>query len=359
MEQSLLRWTAFITLLLSASFNVNAEGLPHTEAVYKNYARQWTYDGNVEAVNQATVSSRVSAQVAEIFYDVNDRVEKGALILRFNDEEIKTRLWQAEANLLAEQAQLKEVQARYTEAAAEAKRISDLYQRKQVTRSALDKAEADKAATAARVNVLNAQIKARQAEVEQAKVELSYTEVRAPYAGVMTKRWIEVGEMATPGQRLMSGLSLDDLRVVFSVPQNQLNDVMAAKLKVILPSGKHLSHLKKTLIPAADRLSHSFIIRLDLPQKLDAVYPGMTTKVTVFGREQSLLVIPKQALVRRAEVDGVYIFSQENVQFRQVRIGEEFGDGWVEVLSGIDAGEQVITEPDMALPYLKKQHDAS
>ena len=85
MEQSLLRWTAFITLLLSASFNINAEGLPHTEAAYKNYARQWTYDGSVEAINQATVSSRVSAQVPEIFYDVNDRVEKGALILRFND----------------------------------------------------------------------------------------------------------------------------------------------------------------------------------------------------------------------------------------------------------------------------------
>ncbi|WP_289283181.1 efflux RND transporter periplasmic adaptor subunit, partial [Methylophaga sp. UBA5088] len=228
MEQSLRRWIIFITLMLSVSLTVNAERMPHTEAVYKNYARQWVYDGQIEAVNQATVSSRVSAQVAEIFYDVNDRVEKGALILRFNDEEIKTRLWQAEANLLAEQAQLKEAQARYNEAAAEAKRIGDLYQRKQVTRSALDKAEADKAATSARVSGLNAQIKARQAQVEQARVELSYTEVRAPYAGVMTKRWIEVGEMASPGQALMSGLSLDDLRVVFTVPQKQLTEVMSA-----------------------------------------------------------------------------------------------------------------------------------
>ncbi len=357
MEQSLLRWTAFITLLLSASFNINAEGLPHTEAVYKNYARQWTYDGSVEAINQATVSSRVSAQVAEIFYDVNDRVEKGALILRFNDEEIKTRLWQAEANLLAEQAQLKEVQARYTEAAAEAKRISDLYQRKQVTRSALDKAEADKAATAARVNVLNAQIKARQAEVEQAKVELSYTEVRAPYAGVMTKRWIEVGEMATPGQRLMSGLSLNDLRVVFSVPQKQLTEVMAAKLDVLLPSGEHLTQLDKTLIPAADPQTHSFHIRLDLPQNINDIFPGMTTKVIAYGREQPVLVIPKQALVKRSEVDGVYVLAKQQLVFRQVRVGMEYEDGWVEVLSGIDAGEQVMTQPDRALVYLQQQHD--
>jgi|TARA_A100001391_G_scaffold762_1_gene1165 RND family efflux transporter MFP subunit len=343
--------------MLSVSLTVNAERMPHTEAVYKNYARQWVYDGQIEAVNQATVSSRVSAQVAEIFYDVNDRVEKGALILRFNDEEIKTRLWQAEANLLAEQAQLKEAQARYNEAAAEAKRIGDLYQRKQVTRSALDKAEADKAATSARVSGLNAQIKARQAQVEQARVELSYTEVRAPYAGVMTKRWIEVGEMASPGQALMSGLSLDDLRVVFTVPQKQLTEVMSAKLDVLLPTGEHLTLLDKTLIPAADAQTHSFSIRLDLPQKLNGIFPGMTTKVTAYGNEQPVLVIPKQALVKRAEVDGIYVLAEQRVVFRQVRLGTDYDDGWVEVLSGIDAGEQVITQPDMALLYLQQQHD--
>lgn len=357
MEHLFTRWIVFFILLFPVSFTVQAEAPPHAEAVFKNYAQQWTFDGSIEAVNQATVSSRVSAQVAEIFYDVNDRVEKGALILRFNDEEIKTRLWQAEANLLAEQAQLKEVQARYTEAAAEAKRINDLYQRKQVTRSALDKAEADKAATAARVNVLNAQIKARQAEVEQAKVELSYTEVRAPYAGVMTKRWIEVGEMATPGQALMSGLSLDDLRVVFTVPQKQLTEVMAAKLDVLLPTGEHLTQLDKTLIPAADTQTHSFHIRLDLPQNLNDIFPGMTTKVTAYGSEQPVLVIPKQALVKRAEVDGVYVLAQQRVVFRQLRVGTEYDDGWVEVLSGIDAGEQVIIQPDRALLYLQQQHD--
>lgn len=357
MEHSFTKWIVFFILFFPVSFTVQAEALPHAEAVLKNYAQQWTFDGSIEAVNQATVSSRVSAQVAEIFYDVNDRVEKGALILRFNDEEIKTRLWQAEANLLAEQAQLKEVQARYTEAAAEAKRINDLYQRKQVTRSALDKAEADKAATAARVNVLNAQIKARQAEVEQAKVELSYTEVRAPYAGVMTKRWIEVGEMATPGQALMSGLSLDDLRVVFTVPEKQLTEVMAAKLDVLLPTGEHLTQLDKILIPAADPKSHSFHIRLDLPQKINGIFPGMTTKVIAYGSEQPVLVIPKQALVKRAEVDGVYVLAQQRVVFRQVRVGTDYDDGWVEVLSGIDAGEQVITQPDMALLYLQLQHD--
>jgi|28_taG_2_1085356.scaffolds.fasta_scaffold00002_338 RND family efflux transporter MFP subunit len=357
MEHSFTRWIVFLMLLFPVSFTVQAETPAHAEAVFKNYAQQWTFDGSIEAVNQATVSSRVSAQVAEIFYDVNDRVEKDALILRFNDEEIKTRLWQAEANLLAEQAQLKEVQARYTEAAAEAKRINDLYQRKQVTRSALDKAEADKAATAARVNVLNAQIKARQAEVEQAKVELSYTEVRAPYAGVMTKRWIEVGEMATPGQALMSGLSLDDLRVVFTVPQKQLTEVMAAKLDVLLPTGEHLTQLDKTLIPAADTQTHSFHIRLDLPQNLNDIFPGMTTKVTAYGSEQPVLVIPKQALVKRAEVDGVYVLAQQRVVFRQLRVGTEYDDGWVEVLSGIDAGEQVITQPDRALLYLQQQHD--
>ncbi len=147
-----------------------ADSMATASVTLKTIPAQYQFDGVVEAVNRATVSSRIAAEVIEINVDVNDRVAQDQVILRFRDDEIKTRLMRAEANLLAEKAQYQEALARQKEAQAEAGRVADLFARKQVTRSALDKAEADKAAANARVNVLAAQIKAREAEVAEAKV---------------------------------------------------------------------------------------------------------------------------------------------------------------------------------------------
>ncbi|GAB4301205.1 MAG: efflux RND transporter periplasmic adaptor subunit [Methylophaga sp.] len=356
---SFRKWRYLISLaLLWVATAAPAEELPTVPVEQKTIPKQYQFDGVVEAVNRATVSSRIAAEVIEVNFDVNDRVEKDAVILRFRDDEIETRLMRAEANLLAEKSQYQEALARRKEARAEAGRIADLFARKQVPRSALDKAEADKAAAEARVNVLAAQIKAREAEVEEAKVTLSYTVVRAPYAGIVTRRWIEVGEMASPGQLLMSGVSFESLRVVTQIPQRLLNQLLpAAVIDISTVDGTVLEAGEVTLIPQADASSHAFDLRIQLTGAVDTVYPGSSVKVRLRGAPETLLLIPDEAIVQRSEATGVYVLKESGIQFRQVRSGRKLESGEREILAGLEAGERVVTDPTLALRMLKSNQE--
>lgn len=330
-----------------------ADSMATASVTLKTIPAQYQFDGVVEAVNRATVASRIAAEVIEINVDVNDRVAQDQVILRFRDDEIKTRLMRAEANLLAEKAQYQEALARQKEAQAEAGRIADLFARKQVTRSALDKVEADKAAANARVNVLAAQIKAREAEVAEAKVALSYTVVQAPYAGIVTERLIEVGEMASPGQLLMSGVSLDSLRVVIQSPQRLLDDMLPARIaNVETIDGKSLSAGEATLVPQADPASHSFGLRIPLLAQADHLYPGSSVKVSLEGPDETLLLVPAEAVVQRGEASAVYLLKNDDIQLRQVRPGRTVGSER-EILAGLQAGDVVIIEPTQAVGIIK------
>lgn len=350
----LSHYFAFFACLFTVQLS-SAEPLPTATVIKQTLPAEHVFDGVVEAVNQATVSSRIAAEVIELNVDVHDRVAKDEVILRFRDDEIKTRLMRAEANLLAEKAQYQEALARQKEARSEAGRMTDLFARKQVTRAALDKAEANKAAANARVNALAAQIKAREAEVAEAQVALSYTVIRAPYAGIVTQRRIEVGEMASPGQLLLSGLSLDSLRVVIQIPQRLLNHLLPARITDIeTVDGNKLAAGETTLVPQADSASHSFALRIQLDDQTSDLYPGSSVKVTLQGANETVLLIPASAVVQRGETTGVYLLKGTTIQFRQIRQGRSLASGELEILAGLMPGETVITDSALAVKAIKQ-----
>ncbi|MDP3483397.1 MAG: efflux RND transporter periplasmic adaptor subunit, partial [Sulfuricella sp.] len=166
----------------------------------------------------------------------------------------------------------------------------------------------------------------------------------------------ELGEMASPGKALMTGFDPKDLRVVASIPQYKLADVRrAARAQVEFPSfNKWVTAKAVTLLPAADVKTHTTRVRLDLPEDIRDVYPGMFARAHfAVGRAKKLLV-PVPAIVRRSEVTAAYVVDAKGgVTFRQIRLGEPAADGMVEVLAGLSAGETVALEPVKAGIYLK------
>ncbi|NIV33975.1 MAG: efflux transporter periplasmic adaptor subunit, partial [Anaerolineae bacterium] len=113
--------------------------------------------------------------------------------------------------------------------------------------------------------------------------------------------------------------------------------------------------LSLTISPFADPVSHTFNVRVDMPEGQHGVYPGMFAKVAFVTGEVQRLLIPAEAVVHRSEVTGVYVIKEQQVSFRQVRVGRRFDDGQVEVLAGLDAGERVALEPIRAGVMLKEQ----
>ena len=346
----------FTSLILMSSISISAERtLEITKVEDKIVAKTEVFDAVIEAVHHSTVSSRIAAEVIELNFDVNDVVPKDAVILKFHDAEFQARVSQIKASLLADKAQSKEAVARQKEAASEAKRVKNLFKRKLLAQAALDKANADLSASNARVLAIQAQIKARRAQLDEANVQLSYTTIIAPYSGVVTERFIELGEMASPGQHLMTGISLQHLRAVVNIPQYLLGVIKSATAPMLtLTDGREIQGQAVTVIPHADKNSHSFKVRVELAANIEQVYPGMFGKLHFIVGEEQVRVVPQSAIVQRSEVSGVYVQNTEmKLNFRQVRLGRLLANNQREVLAGLSAGEHVALEPLDAVRLLK------
>ncbi len=355
----IIRFLTVLGLLLTTE--IHAAPLETAPAELRNLPREYRLDGFVEAVNQTTVSAQTQGQVEEVFYDVDDYVEKNTILVRLKDTEQRARVAQAEADAKSATARLKRTKD-------EADRVAGLHKTKNVSESEMDKATTDLANAQAELDSANARL-------EQAREQLAYTRIRAPYSGIVTKRHVELGEMASPGTPVMTGISLEQLRVIVDVPQSVIPLIEGAtkdKLaRIYLPDNRIVESRAITVFPYADLGSNTFKVRIDLPHQeqnpdsdsaAQALFPGMFVKTGfVVGHKQELTV-PKSAVVHRSEVTGVYVITPgEHVHFRQIRLGQELPDADV-VLAGLLEGEQVALDPIAAGVILKTQvpmrHDA-
>ena len=318
-----------------------AAALPFTtaEARYEAAPRERVFDGTVEAVNRATVSSQTTGRVSEILYDVNDFVEAGAVIMRFTDVEQQSALRQA-------RAALQEAEARSGEAEQEYERVSRMFRNETVSRARFEQAQANRNAAAAR-------LEAARSAVSTAEEQLGYTEVRAPYAGIVSERHVEVGELVSPGQPLMSGLSLESLRVNVHVPQSMFEPVREIGRAYVYAGDLRIAAESLTFSPVADPVTNTFRVRVNLPAGSARLFPGMFVKVGLVVGETRRLLVPATAILRRSELSAVYVVEGERVSLRQVRLGRGYGDE-VEVLAGLDEGERVATDPVRAGIHLKE-----
>lgn len=292
-------------------------------------------DGTVEAVNQATVSAQTSGRVAEIFHDVNDFVPAGAILMKLRSTEQRAGLQQAEAARVEAAARESEVQTRY-------ERIRDMHERKVVAKAQLDQVAAERDAAVAR-------LAAATAAVESAREGVAYTEVRAPYAGIVTARLVRVGESVSPGTPLMRGLSLEKLRVNVDIPQTLVEQVRKLRKAAVYVDGRRVEAMQVTIFPEADPATNTFRSRVDLPANAADLYPGMFVKVGFVTGESPRLLVPKSAIVTRSEVTAVYVVDADGrVGLRQVRAGAAVGDR-LEILAGLAAGERVALDPVAAL----------
>ena len=304
-----------------ASVTVQAERTPLERPV----------DGIVEAVNQATVSAQTTGRVAAILVDVNDFVPAGTVIIRLRGTEQRAGLQQSEAALT-------EARARNDEAQTSFQRIGDMYQRRLVSKAQYEQSLANRDAAAAR-------LAAAQAALTGAREGVGYTEITAPYAGVVTKRLVEVGELVTPGRPLMTGLSLRDLRVSLNVPQSVVGAVRRIGKAAIYAGDSRVEASHITIFPEAAAPSSTFRARIELPPNAAELSPGMYVKVGLVVGDAERLLVPRTALVERSEVTAVYVVDAQNrTELRYVRTGHAFGDR-IEVLSGLAAGERVATDP--------------
>lgn len=339
---------SLLTALLLVAFSslLAAESLATEPAEYQTKPKQYQLDGVIEAVNRSTIAAQTSGQVEQILFDVDDTVEKGALIIQLKSVEQESQLQQAEAEVNRATAVYKEAQGEY-------RRIKGVFEKSLVSKSSLDKAlSALKTSKATQASSL--------ANLEQAREQLQYTAIRAPYSGIVTQRHVELGEFAAAGQPLISGVSLDQLRVTVAVPQSMVETVRAEHRSWVQLSPKNIIEIRDlTVFPIANARSNTFKVRIPLPTGTQSAFPGMFVKVIFAVGSQKQLMIPSQSIVYRSEVTGAYVVGADGkIQFRYIRIGKQSPES-TQVLAGLEAGEQLALDPIAAEAMLHNQRTAN
>lgn len=291
-------------------------------------------DGTIDAVEQTELAAQTSGRVAALPYDVDDFVPAGAVVVRLRSTE-------QHAGLAAAQAALREASSRQTEVQLRYQRIEDLYQHRVVAKASFDQAVAERDAAAARVA-------AAQAAVTQAEEGVDYTEVRAPYAGVVARRLVQVGQTVAPGTPLMRWLSLQSLRVDVDVPQSIVDEVRGSAEAAVYIGGQRIRATHVTIFPEAATPSNTFRARLDLPPGATDLYPGMFVPVAFRLGETAGVMIPRTAVLTRGELTEVYLLGPDDaLSAAQVRLGRSMSDS-IEVLAGLVPGDRVVLDPTQA-----------
>jgi RND family efflux transporter MFP subunit len=312
-----------------------------------------SFDGVVEAVRQTVVAAQVAGAIVALEVRAGDAVKAGQVLARIDARA-------AEQTASSSDAQVHAARASLEVATKEFERQRHLFQKGYISQAALDRAEAQFKAN-------RAEVSAQLAQAGVARTQSGFFVVKAPYAGVVAEVPVTLGDMAMPGRALLTLYDPAALRVSATIPESAAAGLAEGRpIKVELPvlAGDRRWQVPRrvTLLPTVDAATHTAHIRLDLAASLAGVSPGMFARVWLptSASSSARLYVPRKAIVRRAEMTGVYVIDPAGRPvLRQVRLGRTANgtngasgtDGTndtVEVLAGVATGERVALDPQAA-----------
>ena len=295
---------------------------PTTEAV----------PASVEAKQSTVISSRLLARIVAVNVRAGDYVVHGQVLVELEKTDLLARADQAAQ-------QIRSVEARLTEAHQNLARAEELHQRGLIAIADRDAARADAAA-------LEADLASANQALTEAQTAVSYSELRSPIAGRVVDRFAEPGDTVSPGGNLLSLYNPFSLRVEARVrEQLALTLTTGQALAVRVPAlEKSYTAVIEDIVPAAHPGSRSFLIKAMLPSE-PGLLPGMYARLQVPAGDRSRLLIPLERVAQAGQLDVVWVVSGGQVLRRFVRLGQPADNGLVEVLSGLEAGDELMPVP--------------
>lgn len=353
--------------LLVAEANAEGKTAPtvNVVTVEKSSPRdELVLPGDIQPITEAPLLARASGYIKHRYADIGDRVPAGKVLAEIDAMELDQQVQQAEANLQQVKSSLEQAtanlqQGRSNEQMAQvtAQRWKSLASRGVVSKQENDnyqsQFEAQKSNVQAlekAVNVARSNVTAAEANVARLKELQKYLSVRAPFAGVITMRNVDVGTLVTEGNTLLFRIAQTDrLRTYVNVPQADATSVhvgQAAQIMIPdLPSQSFPGKVTRTA-NSLDPSSRTLLTEVQAENPAGQLLPGMyaLVKLTTPRRDPPLL-IPGDSLVMRANGPQVALVGPgQVVHYQPIQLGRDFGDR-LEVLGGLKAGQMVVVNP--------------
>jgi RND family efflux transporter MFP subunit len=319
--------------------------------------------GYVTARRRATVSSKVTGKVLEVFVEEGQAVKKGQVLARLDDSQIRAALAVANAQLTTTRAVAAEDQARLREAERQFKRLTQLVEEKVVGRAEVETAQATVESLTARIALATQQVEVAQSQVAALEVDLADMVVRAPFDGVAISKDAQAGEMISPvsagGGFTRTGIGtivdMSSLEIEVDVSESYINRVRPDQpVEAVLdayPDWRIPGHVITT-VPTADRQKATVKVRIGFERLDPRILPDMGVKVSFLNERQAAapdvppaprLLVPKAAVRTDGSQTIVFVVRDDRVERRAVKVGVTEGDQ-VEVVSGLVSGDRIVVE---------------
>jgi len=336
---------ALATALLAGSGLAFAADIAAVRVQAPAHAAWASADAVVEAVRDTTVAAQVPGAVVQLLVRAGDRVQAGQALVHLDAQA-------AQQNTAASVAQAEAARTHARIAEKELARQRQLFAKQYISQAGLERAQAQ-------YDAAQAQVRAAQAQAQAASAQSGFYVVRAPYAGVVSEVPVALGDMAAPGRPLVRMYDPRALRITATTSQALAQSLgTAGQAAIELPGTGRIAIEARQIqrLPTVDRTTHTMQLRADLPAGLEGAVPGMFARLWLpgAGMAAALPAVPASAVVRRAEMTGVYVLDAQNhPRLRQVRLGRalpaaEGAAPQIEVLSGLRDGERVALDPQAA-----------
>ena len=303
--------------------------------------------GTVEAAQSSAVASQMMGTIVRIDSREGDRVRAGQLLALIDDSQPRAALEQATAAAKVANNEVIAADSQFTLAQSTLARYQQLYEEKSVSPQEFDEINARYQSAEAQRDMANAGAARASAALSQARTSLSYTQIRAPFDGVITAKSADVGTLAAPGMPIFSVEDTRHYRLEATVDESSIGMArLGQAVPVVLDAlgNGSLTGRVVQIVPAADPASRSFLVKIELPSNA-RVRSGLFGRARFMRGERSALLIPSTAALERGQLRAVYLLDSSSIaELRYVTLGGTFGQD-VEVLSGLQPGEKLIADP--------------
>ena len=317
--------------------------------------------GYVVARRQATVSAKVTGKIQEIYVEEGMAVQKDQVLARLDPVNIQTVLTMSQRELEASRRNLAEIEVRLADARRTLARNEELVKQKLISEAALDAANAEVNALAARLEASKAQVKVAESQLAMRQIDYDDTSVRAPFSGVVISKDAQPGEIVSP-MSAGGGFTRTGIATIVDMDSREVEvDVNEAYINRVKPNQRVEATLDAypdqtlpahviNLVPTADRTKATVRVRIGFDRLEPQILPEMGIKVR-FLDDQPVqasttqgprIRVPTVAIQRDGSEAFVWVVNDGRVERRAVTTGPE-SEGNTEVLAGVTSGEELVS----------------
>ena len=286
------------------------------------------YVGNIKSRQAVMISTKMMGRVVRIFVEEGQAVKRGQPLVEVDAAEAQSAYAQSKAGLDAADVAVRNAER-------DQERFKNLYEQKAVTKHQVEQVEMGLAAAKAQ----QAQAKAN---LQMSGALLSYGKIVAPDDGIITKKWMDAGNLAYPGAPILTLENPKQLELLVSVPEEKARQLAAGQQAQVAVDSldKPIEVTVAAVVGASDPMSRTSLVKLALPDG-SGFAPGQFARVRFGALSEKSLAVPVQAVVSQGQMDGVYVAEAGVARLRWIQVGQRT-EQWAQVLSGLNVGDEVV-----------------